>query len=211
MGIKPGNDEPEGDKAMNESNTPVIHISGTVDLKDYTAAMRERCIRYFLRDTALAVIGSFVVDMGIDFYYLYPALKEGYVTYAEWLSDTWDLFLRSTWLIAAMIVFYALYLIVIKPIQARKRVQEFDPNGFPVTYDFFDDHVAISSVTQSNDSTFRLKYSDVRRKIRETGRVIILSTGHRNKILLYKTVMTGEEAGQVRKLLNDRCPQHKIN
>ena len=198
---------------MSESNTSVIHISGTVDLKDYTAVMRERGIRYFLIYTVIFVIWWFILEIGINLYYWYPALKDGYITYAEWLFYAWESIVwisLSTYLIAAMIVFDALYMIVFKPIQARKRMQEFEPDGFPVTYDCFDDHLAISSVTQTSYDTFRLKYSDVQRKIRETGRVIILSTGHRNKIILYKAVMTGEEAGQIRKLLNDRCPQHRI-
>ncbi|MBQ6174157.1 MAG: hypothetical protein IJK28_06000, partial [Clostridia bacterium] len=83
------------------------------------------------------------------------------------------------------------------------------PDGFPVTYDFFDDTLVISSATKTSDETFRLKYADVQRKIRETRYTIALSTGQRNRIGLYKAVMAPEETEQVRKLLNERCPQRK--
>lgn len=110
---------------------------------------------------------------------------------------------------AGFLVCYAIELIVIRPNQAKKRLHELHPDGLPVTYDFFDDVLVISSATQTVDETYRLKYSDVRRKIRETRFVITLSTGQRNRIGLYKTVMTLEETEQVRRLLHERCPQRK--
>ena len=40
--------------------------------------------------------------------------------------------------------------------------------------------------------------------------MMILSTGQRNRIALFKAVMMQEEAVQVRKLLDERCPQHRM-
>lgn len=197
---------------MSESKTPVIHITGTVTEKDYTNAVRARGIRFCLKYTIIYLILMFVFEMGISFYYWYPDLKDGYVTCAEWLSEAWRTVFRaslSTYMIIGFLAVYAVFEIVIRPILAQKRLREFHPDGFPVTYDFFDDTLVISSATKTSDETFRLKYADVQRKIRETRYTIALSTGQRNRIGLYKAVMAPEETEQVRKLLNERCPQRK--
>ncbi len=197
---------------MSESKVPVIHISGTVTEKDFTDAVRARGIRYFLKYSIFYILLVLLLDLGISFYYWYPVLKDGHVTFSEWLNEAWGTVFHAssgTCIIAGFLVLYALYLIIIRPGQAKKRMLELHPNGFPVTYDFFDDVLVISSATQTADETFRLKYTDVQRKIRETRYAITLSTGKRNRISLYKTIMTPEETEQVQRLLNERCPQRK--
>ena len=54
-----------------------------------------------------------------------------------------------------------------------------------------------------------LSYADVQRKIKETKYTIALSTVQRNRIALYKAVMTSEELERVRGILKERCPQHR--
>ena len=54
-----------------------------------------------------------------------------------------------------------------------------------------------------------LPYADVQRKIKETKHWFLLSTARKNRIYLYKAIMTPEEAERVRRLLNERCPQRK--
>lgn len=157
---------------MGESNAPVIHVSGAFSLKDYTTAVRAGGIRYFLKLAIAYIILLFLVQMGTSFYYWYPALKDGYVTCAEWLSEAWKTVFSDplvTYVSAGFILLCALYLIIIGPIQVAKRWRELHPDGLLVTYDFFDDHLVTGSATQTADQTFRLKYSDVRRKIGKPG------------------------------------------
>ncbi|MBR3179429.1 MAG: hypothetical protein IKF49_07970 [Clostridia bacterium] len=197
---------------MSESKAPVIHISGTVTEKAYTDAVRAHGIRAFLKFSILYILLMFLFRLGVDFYYWYPYLKAGYVTFAEYLNETLGtIFIPSlsTYILAGFIVIFALFLIIIRPNQEKKRLHELDPDGFPVTYDFFDDVLVISSASQTADETFRLKYSDVQKRIRETKFVITLLTGQRNRIGLYKTVMTPQETEQVQRLLKERCPQRK--
>ena len=115
----------------------------------------------------------------------------------------------STYIIIGLLVFYAVYYIVVRPILAKKRLHELHPDGFPVTYDFYDDMLVIISSTQSSDETVRLKYADVQRKIKERKYIIVLSTVKRNRLGLYKAVMTSEDLERVRRHLNERCPQRK--
>lgn len=197
---------------MSETQTPVIHISGTVTEKDYTNAVRASGIRYCIRYSIVDVVLMIVISMGTSLYYCYPVLKDGDITIGEVLREALKTVFGlslTTYLIIGLLVIYVLYLIVIRPILARKRLRELHPNGFPVTYDFFDDTLVIRAVTQTTDETFRLKYADVQRKIRDTKYVIGLSTGQRNRVGLYKAVMTPEETEQVRRLLHERCPQRK--
>ena len=197
---------------MSETKEPIIHISGTVTEKDYTDAVRAHGIRYFLKYAVIYILAVLLFDLGVSFYYWYPDLKDGSVPFAEWLKSACGTFFSpslTTYLIAGFLVFFALYLIIIRPMLAKKRMRELYPNGIPVTYDFFDDALVIRSATQTADETFRLKYADVQRKIKDTRFMITLSTGQRNKVNLYHVVMTPEEAEQVLRLLNERCPQRK--
>ena len=197
---------------MSEAKEPVIHISGTVTEKDYTTAVRANGIRYCLKFTIAYMVLMFVISLGIDFYYWVPDLKEGYITFGEWLSGAVEDVFRlspATWIVIGVLVFYPVFCIVIRPILAKKRLHELHPDGFPVTYDFFDDTLVISTSTQTTDETFRLKYADVQRKIKETKNTIALSTVQRNRIALYKAVMTSEELERVRGILKERCPQHR--
>ena len=197
---------------MSESKAPVIHISGTVTEKDYTNAVRARGIRNFLKYAVIYILVMLLFDLGVSIYYWYPELKNGRITFSAWLNEAWGTVFSAspgTCVIAGFLVLFAVYLMIIRPGQAKKRLRELHPNGLHVTYDFFDDVLVISSATQTADETFRLRYADVQRKIGETGYVISLSTGKRNRIGLYKTVMTPEETERVRKLLNERCPQRR--
>ena len=83
------------------------------------------------------------------------------------------------------------------------------PDGLPVVYVFFDNMLVIGSCEAAADQTLRMKYGDVRRRIRENGHIFKLSTGQRNRLGLYKAIMTGDEIRSVRALLKERCPQHK--
>ena len=110
----------------------------------------------------------------------------------------------------AVIVFYAVNNLVIKPARAAKRMRERDPEGAPFVYDFYEDRLEIKSSSQSSDETIRVKYADVQRRIRESRYILMLSTGQRNRFLLYKTIMTPEEASQMVELLCTRCPQRRV-
>ena len=107
------------------------------------------------------------------------------------------------------IALYALIHLLIRPFQGRKRFRELYPEGMPVVYAFYGDRMKIHSVTAISDQTARLPYADVQRKIKETKHWIRLSTARKNRIYLYKAIMTPEEAERVRRLLNERCPQRK--
>ena len=197
---------------MSESKTPVIQISGTVAEKDYISAVRARGIRFLWKYSVIYILLKLFLDLGISFYYWYPVLKDGNITFAQWLNEAWGTVFRAsfgTCLIAGFLVLFAVYLIVIRPGLAKKSFHELFPDGLPVAYAFYDDTLVIRSATQTADQTFRLKYADVQRKIREYRYTIALSTGSRNMVSLYKTVMTPEEAKQVRKLLEERCPQRR--
>ena len=198
---------------MSETGAPVIHISGTVSEKDYTSAVRWRGVRGFLRGSIFMLLTWILIVVGLSLYYWYPVLRDGHATCAEWLDETWKdvfrLFPEGT-LILGFLAFQALLFIIIRPFQAKKRLHELNPGGFPIAYDFFDDHMVIAVATQTSDETVRLKYTDVQRKIKEDKYIIRLSTGQRNRIGLYKAAMAPEEVGQVRELLKERCPQRKI-
>ena len=78
-----------------------------------------------------------------------------------------------------------------------------------MTYAFYDDHLVLSTCSQSSDDASGLMYSDIQRKIIDARYEFVLSTGRKNRLFLYKAIMTQEEVGQVQKLLGERCPQHK--
>ena len=88
-------------------------------------------------------------------------------------------------------------------------MRELYPDGLPIVYDFFEEMLVINSSSQAADQTIRLKYGDVRRRIRENGHIFKLSTGQRNRLGLYKAIMTGDEIRSVRALLKERCPQSR--
>ena len=118
---------------MSETKEPIIHISGTVTEKDYTDAVRAHGIRYFLKYAVIYILAVLLFDLGVSFYYWYPDLKDGSVPFAEWLKSACGTFFSpslTTYLIAGFFVFFALYLIIIRPMLAKKRIPE--PEDFSV-------------------------------------------------------------------------------
>ncbi len=197
---------------MSEAKEPEIHVSGTVTEDNYTTAVRAGGIELFLKYVLSFLFLMILIDFIVSFYYWYPGLRDGYATYGEFNSAVWKEILSvspGNCLLIGFIVLYALYLIVFRPLQAGKRLRELHPEGFPVVYDFYEDQLVIHSASQTADETFRLKYADVQRKIRETKYMFKLATANRNKIGLYKAVMTAENTESIRRLLNERCPQRK--
>ena len=198
---------------MSESEPPVLHISGIITEKDYKAALRARGIRYFVKYLLIYLLAMVCLLFGMDLYYWFPYLKDGTAAFGEWLDAAWASIIHLSsityFILAGFLIIYALWLIVIIPIRFGKRMRERDPEGKPVTYDFYEDQLVFSSATPLADETFRLKYADVRRKIRERKHVMILSTGQKNRFAVYKTVMTPEEAAGVRELLKAHCVGRK--
>ena len=196
---------------MDNEKIPLIHICGTVIEQDFSAAMHARGIRSFLKYTLIYLLAVLLIDLGSSLYYWYPYILDGFISFSQWLSEAGKTVFSissTTFLTIGFIVLFAILLIGVKPMRARKQFRELHPEGLPIVYDFFDDQLVIHSSSSSADETFRLKYADVRRKIKETRHMILLATGQKNRISLYKTVMTPDQLESVRKLLNERCPQH---
>ena len=196
---------------MSEKENPIIHISGTLTLRDYMAALRAGGLRFFLIVSAIYLLMTLLIPLGMSLPNWYPYLKDGRATVGEWLNTYWEATVSGSgiFFLLGFLALYALYLLLIRPFLAGKRMRELYPDGLPIVYDFFEEMLVINSSTQAADQTVRMKYGDVQRKIRETGHVFRLSTGQRNRLGLYKAIMTEEEIGRVRVLLKERCPQHK--
>ncbi len=196
---------------MSETETPIIHISGTLTMKDYMAALRAGGLRFFLIVSAIYLPMTLLIPLGMSLPRWYPYFKDGSATVGEWLNTYREATVSGLglFILLGFLALYALYLLLIRPYLTGKRMRERYPDGLPIVYDFFEEMLVINSSSQAADQTIRLKYGDVRRRIRETGHVFILSTGQRNRLGLYKAIMTDDEIGRVRTLLKERCPQSR--
>ena len=198
---------------MNEEE-PILHISGTISEKDYRDAIRSFNVPRVLLYLIIFPLVIVLVIMGASLFTSFSDIREGSITFAEWLSYAWQSVFKASWtwsLMAVLLIYYALYLLVYRPIRAGKRIHELYPDGIPISYDFYNDYLIDKSTTDSSDDTSRIKYADVQRKITENRSNIILPIGRRNKCFLFKAIMTPEEAEKALKLLKERCPQHKLS
>ncbi len=196
---------------MSEKENPIIHISGTLTLKNYMAAVRAGGLRFLLIYSAVYLLLAFLIPLGMSLSRWFPYLKDGSATVSDWLGAYWEVTFSgsSFFILLGFLLLYALYLLLIKPYQLGKSMRERYPDGLPIVYDFFEEMLVLNSSSQAADQTIRLKYGDVRRRIRENGHIFKLSTGQRNRLGLYKAIMTGDEIRSVRALLKERYPQHK--
>ena len=196
---------------MSETETPIIHISGTLTMKDYMAALRAGGLRFFLIVSAIYLPMTLLIPLGMSLPRWYTYFKDGSATVGEWLNTYREATVSGLgiFILLGFLALYALYLLLIRPYLTGKRMRERYPDGLPIVYDFFEEMLVINSSSQAADQTIRMKYGDVRRRIRENGHIFKLSTGQRNRLGLYKAIMTGDEIRSVRALLKERCPQHK--
>ena len=197
---------------MSEAKEPEIHVSGTVTEQDYTTAARARGAQLFWKFMLVYLLLLLFIHFITNFYYWYPYLRDGRAAYSDFFHEAWKTFFSASpasFMMIGFLVLYALYLIVFRPLQGKKRLHELHPEGLPVVYDFYEDQLVVRSATQTSDETYRLKYADVQRKIKETKFLFILATAKRNKIGLFKAVMSPDNTESIRKLLNERCPQRK--
>ena len=197
---------------MAETENPVIHITGTVSEKDIKAAIRTMGLRAFWR-YAVILLGFIILMLFFMILYEWKTSDISlYYTFGEWLEICGLSLLEKRWFLgcyACLLVLYALYLLILRPNSAVKRLRELSPGGIPVTYDFYEDQVVWMTKTEKTDEVLRIKYADVQRKIIETKYHIIISTGQRNRLSFYKTIMTPEETIHVMTLLKERCPLRK--
>lgn len=197
---------------MENAEKPLLHISGTLSVEDTVKVWRFRGIQHFWKYALIYLLLCALVFFGTSLYYWYSDLRDGYITVGEWL----DYAIRGVFdgsiadfVIIGFLVFYALYLIVIRPMQVGKRIRELNPGGTPLTYDFYEDRIVFSTMSKSVAETYQIEYAKVQRKIKEDKYSFRLSTGQKNRIGLSKIIMTAEEIESVRKLLKERCPQRK--
>ncbi len=190
---------------------PIIHISGVVSENECKAAIRRKNVRVFLNAVIAYVITVSVMTPLMSFFSEYSYLKSGVVTYGQWIRALWNSMTSSVMicLFVGLSLLYAITLFLFKPFRIGRSFRELYPDGMPVAYDFYGDRLVISSFSQSAESTDRLNYSDVRRRIRETGYIITLSTSRKNYYNLFKCIMKPEEVTSVREILKARCPQRK--
>ena len=71
---------------MSEKENPIIHISGTLTLKDYMAAVRAGGLRSMLIISVIILPGSFLCTLLINLPDWIPYLKDGRATLGEWLN-----------------------------------------------------------------------------------------------------------------------------
>ena len=197
---------------MNEIETPLIRIAGTITEKDYVNANRSIGARSFFRISAIFLGAELLFNLAIGILEYSSYIQAGLLTFGEALKYTWEAFFQSpvAWIIiAAVMAFDLLFLLLIRPALTGKSVRELYPDGAPVIYDFFEDRLVICFQTKTIDETVRVSYADVLRKIIETKYQFILQTNQRNRIFVFKTIMTPEEMQNVRELLKSRCPQRR--
>ena len=197
---------------MENAEKPLLHISGTTSVEDTVKVWRYRGVQYFWKYALVYLLICIAVFFGTSLYYWYSDLRDGYITFSEWLDFAFRGVFDgrvSNFIIIGFLVFYALYLIVIRPMQVGKRVRELNPDGTPLTYDFYEDRVAISTMSKSITETYQIEYAKVQRKIKEDKYSFQLSTGQKNRASLFKAIMTPEEEKAARELLKERCPQRR--
>ena len=196
---------------MSETTIPLLHINGIITEKDYKAALRAHSKRRVLLFCVSYLLFLLLFIVGMDLYHAFPYLKDGSLTFGEWLKMLWEGINPVYWcVVIGFIILYAVYLLLIRPMQLGRRMRELDPDGEPVEYDFYDDHIELRATTQTDNRTVRMKYGDVQRKIKENKYIFILSTSRKNRLAIYKTIMTAEEVENVRNLLYEHCPQRKL-
>ena len=195
---------------MDETKRPILQIAGTIPEKDYKAAARSAFTRFFLKYLAVYLLILFLLNLFFQLFQWLPLLMDG-LPFSWFLYDfVW--FLDGglfTWLIFGIIALFGVYCIVIRPAQAVKQLRKLQPDGIRVRYDFYEEHLVKTVVTSTTEQKIRVKYADVRRKIRETRINIILPSVQQEPVLLYKTIMTPREEESVRALLKERCPQRR--
>ena len=199
---------------MNETDLPIIHISGTVSKEEYAASMRAMGRRTF--PIVLVVsLGEFALLYSLMMLFSWFADgRSEYITLGDWLAWSWLSLLSGPWIVCLLSLlygFYALRTFLIRPRRAVKQMRELFPDGAPVTYDFFEDHIEWTVRSQKSDEKIWIKYSDLRRKIIETKYHFVVSTGMKNRFNIYKTIMTPEEVDQVRTLLKARSVQKQTS
>ena len=195
---------------MSENGTPVLRVSGTLTEKDYLDALRVRCLRRLLLLSGLYLGIMAVFTLVSSLYVWFPYLRDGRALPGDWLRGWLDsLFPTTACIFIAVVVFMTAYLLLYVPFRATRRFRELYPGSSPCAYDFFEDILVFSVTTRSSDETFRLRYADVRRGVAENRYAFILTTGQRNRIQLYKSVMTPEETVKVREFLLSRCPRRR--
>ena len=196
---------------MNETETPILHISGTIPIGDFRTAARAYNLRRWLKVNIFYILFMFLVVLGQELYYLYPDLRDGYLTLRDCpdiLRDIAISLLSNRFFMFSVIgylVFMAVYFLVIIPNSIAKKEKELNPSGASVNYNFFEDHLMLSKSGQNGEASYQLKYADLRPKFRETKYTFTISTGRKNLFNIYKTIMTAQEAESVRGLLKSRC------
>ena len=187
---------------MSKAEAPILHIAGTIAVRDYKADLRVRSIPVFL----VYLLITALLKAGTSLYHWFADLRDGVITFGEWLRIVWEsMGFPSVFFCALILV--ALYLLLIRPFLAGERMRRLHPEGIRVKCDFYDDRLVLNASGRSEDGTIRLMYADVRRRITETRYSFTLSTDQRNKLSLFKTVMKPDEVERVRRLLKERCPQ----
>lgn len=195
---------------MSETETPLLHIAGTLTEKDFRSALRARRVRPVLFMTFLLFLIYAIPVYGIRLYNDYPYMKLGVWSFGEWVKLIWEYDGQSNaFIFIGFAAVYALLLLWHHPNRASKRFRELYPSGASIAIDFYEDCFSVleegESASASNRDTLRLQYSQMRRRIIENARVFVVSTGQRNRIVLHKAIMTPQEIEAVRELLHRKC------
>ena len=195
---------------MDENKTPLLHVSGTLTFADYKAAARISGFRAFIRTTVFYLLSFSLFVIGNDVIRNFSALRNGILSFGELLSWQWKDMITDPALLAVVFGFLIIYFVIgclIRPGRLEKRARELFPQGNHVSYDFYEDELAVSAENTSGAEIIRFRYADMKRKRVETKAYITVSTRRKNRLGLYKAVMTPEQIKDARAILNARCPK----
>ncbi len=195
---------------MDENKTPLLHVSGTLTFADYKAAARISGFRLFIKASVLFLAVCILGSIGLGVYHNFSFLRAGRLSFGELLGRLWRSFISDPALLAVVFGFLIIYFVIgclIRPWRLEKQARELFPQGNHISYDFYEDELAVSAENTSGAEIIRFRYADMKRKRVETKAYITVSTRRKNRLGLYKAVMTPEQIENARAILNARCPK----
>ena len=181
-----------GQVRAEEAEQPVFAFEGTLDGRTYERAVRSVLIRRVL------YMGLFVLAVGLIVTAVSSALSH--------IAFFWDAFSDNAFIWAlygALYLLYVLYIAVVYPRAAKRRLFE-TTSEISISQRIYEDRIESSEQDRSHNGSFTLLYAEVRRRV-ITGQAIVLYRKRRSGITIYKALIPETDIPKVTAFLKERC------
>ena len=183
----------------------LLAVHGKLTAASYERALRHASRVRYLQVACILVFAFLLIDAGLAVYFA-ARYRE---SLSWWMREMFFGHSPAFWaLLGFGLVWEAVMILVLRPGRLMKRVTEVlgEEQPWEISWLFYETRLRMVQKGRNQDAAQNIGYAQIAR-VRDRRYDLLIRTGARNAVSVFKEAITREEEKQILAILRERCPQ----